>query len=152
MDPHQAWLIQRGLKTLSLRVRASQENARAVAALLASHPAVEAVRYPGLPGHPQADLASRQMDGPGSLMAFELKGGIEAGKRLMEGVKLARLAVSLGGVETLIQHPASMTHAGLPAAERHAAGISDGLVRLSVGCEGKQDLVEDLRGALDRLL
>ena len=151
MDPHQAWLIQRGLKTMALRVRAAQDNAGAVASLLAAHPAVESVRYPGLPSHPQAGLAARQMDGPGALIAFELKGGLAAGKRLLEGVKVARLAVSLGGVETLIQHPASMTHAGVSLAERHAAGITDGLVRLSVGCEGREDLLDDFRRALDAL-
>lgn len=148
MDPHQAWLVQRGLKTMALRVRAAQENAKALAVLLASHPAVEWVRYPGLPGHPQAGLAARQMDGPGALIAFELKGGLAAGKRLLESVKVAQLAVSLGGVETLIQHPASMTHAGVSLAERHAAGITDGLVRLSVGCEGKEDLLDDFTRAL----
>ncbi len=151
MDPHQAWLVLRGVKTLALRVRAAQESARRVAAFLASHPAVASVAYPGLPGHPQADLIARQMEGPGSLVSFELKGGVEAGKALLKRVKLATLAVSLGGVETLIQHPASMTHAALPREERLKAGITDGLVRLSVGCEAAEDLVSDLRQALEGL-
>jgi len=151
MDPHQAWLVLRGTKTLGLRVRAAQENARALAPLLAGHPAVAWVAYPGLPGHPQAALIERQMEGPGSLISFELKGGLEAGKKLLESLKVATLAVSLGGVETLIQHPASMTHAGMPRDARIAAGITDGLVRLSVGCEGSEDILADFRQGLDRL-
>ncbi|MFW6205776.1 MAG: trans-sulfuration enzyme family protein [Gemmatimonadota bacterium] len=151
MDPHQAWLVLRGLRTLALRVRQAQENARALAHVLADHPEVEVVRYPGLPGHPQAEVILRQMDGPGSLISFELKGGIEAGRRLLSAVRIPALAVSLGGVESLIQHPASMTHAGVAREDRLAAGITDGLVRLSVGCEGRDDLVADLRQALDLL-
>ncbi|MGC8724440.1 MAG: trans-sulfuration enzyme family protein [Acidobacteriota bacterium] len=152
MDPHQAWLVLRGIKTLAMRVRVAQENAQACAALLAGHPAVAEVRYPGLPGHPQAAVMARQMEGPGSLISFELKGGLPAGKRLLEGLKLAALAVSLGGVETLIQHPASMTHAAMRREDRLAAGITDGLVRLSVGCEGREDLLADLKQGLDALL
>lgn len=151
MDPHQAWLVLRGLKTLALRVRAAQENARAVAAFLSGHPAVGRVLYPGLAEHPQAALVAAQMDGPGSLLSFELKGGLEAGKKLMKAVRIPALAVSLGGVESLIQHPASMTHAAMSPEARVAAGISDGLVRLSVGCEGAEDLLADLEQALDRL-
>lgn len=149
MDPHQAWLVLRGIKTLAMRVRTAQENARAVAELLAGHPAVREVRYPGLPGHPQACLITRQMRGPGSLISFELKGGIEAGRTVLEAVKLPALAVSLGGVESLIQHPASMTHAAVKREDRLSAGITDGLVRLSVGCEDRDDLVADLKQALD---
>jgi methionine-gamma-lyase len=152
MDPHQAWLVHRGIKTLAMRVRKAQENAQALAELLAGHPVVDEVRYPGLPGHPQADLISRQMAGPGSLISFELKGGIEAGRRVLGAVHLPALAVSLGGVESLIQHPASMTHAAVSREDRLAAGITDGLVRLAVGCEGRDDLVQDLRQALDTLL
>ena len=151
MDPHQAWLVVRGIKTLGMRVRAAQENARAVAAVLAAHPAVAEVRYPGLPGHPQAEVMARQMDGPGSLIAFDLKGGVEAGRTLMRNVRVATLAVSLGGVETLIQHPASMTHAAMARQDRLDAGITDGLVRLSVGCEDVKDIIGDLRQALDGL-
>jgi methionine-gamma-lyase len=150
MDPHQAWLVVRGIKTLAMRVRQAQQNAQAIAELLASHPAVAEVRYPGLPGHPQAELIARQMSGPGSLISFELKGGIEAGRIVLESVRLPALAVSLGGVESLIQHPASMTHAGMKPEDRIAAGITDGLVRLSVGCEDRSDLVADLEQALDK--
>ena len=152
MDPHQAWLVLRGVKTLGLRVRAAQENASACARFLAAHPAVASVAYPGLPGHPQADLIARQMAGPGSLISFELKGGIEAGKKLLGSLKLATLAVSLGGVETLIQHPASMTHAGMSRESRLQAGITDGLVRLAVGCEDKEDLLADFKEGLDALI
>ena len=151
MDPHQAWLVHRGIKTLAMRVRTAQENAQALAELLASHPAVDEVRYPGLPGHPQADLIETQMGGPGSLISFELKGGFEAGKQVLNTVHLPALAVSLGGVESLIQHPASMTHAAMKPQDRLSAGITDGLVRLAVGCEGREDLVADLKQALDGL-
>ncbi len=151
MDPHQAWLVLRGVKTLAIRVRAAQENARACATFLASHPAVAWVAYPGLPGHPQADLIARQMEGPGSLISFELKGGMVAGKKLLESLKIATLAVSLGGVETLIQHPASMTHAGMSREDRLTSGITDGLVRLSVGIEDKADLLADFKRGLDAL-
>lgn len=149
MDPHQAWLVLRGIRTLAMRVRTAQENAQALAELLAAHGAVTEVRYPGLPGHPQAELIARQMAGPGSLISFELEGGIEAGRALLKTVRLPALAVSLGGVESLIQHPASMTHAAMKPEDRLAAGITDGLVRLSVGCEGRDDLVADLARALD---
>jgi methionine-gamma-lyase len=152
MDPHQAWLVLRGVRTLAMRVRTAQDNARAVAAMLARHPAVAQVRYPGLPGHPQAALIARQMAGPGSLISFELNGGIEAGRNLLRTVRLPALAVSLGGVESLIQHPASMTHAGMAPEDRLAAGITDGLVRLSVGCEGTEDILADLEQALDSLV
>jgi methionine-gamma-lyase len=152
MDPHQAWLVHRGIKTLAMRVRKAQENAQALAELLAGHPAVEWVRYPGLPGHAQEDLIARQMMGPGSLISFELKGGIEAGKQVLGAVRLPALAVSLGGVESLIQHPASMTHAAVKRDDRLDAGITDGLVRLAVGCEDRDDLVADMTRALDGLL
>jgi len=151
MDPHQAWLVLRGVKTLPLRVRAAQENARRLAPVIEAHPAVERVHYPGLPSHPQHELAARQMDGPGSMISFELRGGYAAGVTMMKSVRLATLAVSLGGVETLIEHPASMTHHGLPEEELLATGITPGLVRLAVGCETYEDLEADIRGALDRL-
>ncbi len=147
-DPHQAFMVLRGIKTLPLRVRAAQANAAKVARVLEEHVAVAWVRYPGLESHPQCAVALRQQDGPGSLIAFELKGGIEAGRRLMNAVRLAKLAVSLGGVETLIQHPASMTHAGMHRDARRSAGITDGLVRLAVGCEDYEDILGDLSGAL----
>ncbi len=151
MDPHQAYLVSRGLKTLSLRVREAQVNAQKVAPWLEQHPQVAWVRYVGLPSHPQFELARRQMAGPGSMIAFELKGGLEAGRTLMDSVRLAGLAVSLGGVETLISHPASMTHAGMAREDRLKAGISDGLVRLAVGIEDVEDILADLGQALDRI-
>jgi len=150
MDPHQAYMARRGLKTLSIRIDRAQENAGKVAEFLESHPKVEWVLYPGLKSHPQYELAKKQMKGPGSMISFELKGGLEAGKKVMDNVQLAVLAVSLGGVETLIQHPASMTHSKIPREERIEAGISDGLVRLSIGIEDVEDLIDDLRQALDK--
>jgi len=149
-DPHQAFLVLRGIKTLPMRIRTSQENAVKLARVLEDHPKVEWIRYPGLESHPQYEIASRQQDGPGALMSFELAGGHEAGSAVMEGVELMTLAVSLGGIETLIQHPASMTHAGMSRETRITAGITDGLVRISVGCEDYADLEADLLGALDR--
>ena len=151
IDPHQAWLVHRGLKTLGLRLRQAQQNAMAISEMLHGHPAVEWVRYPGAPDHPQRDLAANQMDGPGALLCFGVRGGLEAGRLLMDGVKIPTLAVSLGGVETLIEHPASMTHAGLSPEAREQAGITDNLIRLSAGCEDTEDLIEDLRGALHAL-
>jgi methionine-gamma-lyase len=149
MDPHQAYLVHRGLKTLALRIERSQQSALEIARWLEARPEVAWVRYVGLPSHPQHELAARQMAGFGSMISFELKGGMEAGVKLMDGVKLAMLAVSLGGVETLIEHPASMTHAGVPRKEREEAGLTDGLVRYSVGIEDTADLIEDLRRALE---
>jgi methionine-gamma-lyase len=149
MDPHQAYLVHRGLKTLAIRIERSQQSALEIARWLEARPDVAWVRYVGLPSHPQHELAAKQMAGFGSMISFELKGGMEAGVKLMDGVKLAMLAVSLGGVETLIEHPASMTHAGVPRKEREEAGITDGLVRYSVGIEDTADLIEDLRRALE---
>jgi methionine-gamma-lyase len=148
MDPHQAWLVLRGIRTLGMRVERAQENARTLAAWIERHPAVAWVRYPGLPSHPQHELARRQMDGPGSVISFELRGGVEAGRRLMDALKLIVLAVSLGGVESLIEHPASMTHSKASADELLRQGITAGLVRLSVGCEDVEDLRADLEQAL----
>ena len=149
MDPHQAYLVHRGIKTLSLRVEEAQKNAARIASWLEKRPEIEWVRYIGLPSHPQHDIAKRQMSGPGSMISFEMRGGIEAGRQLMDSVKLAVLAVSLGGVETLIEHPASMTHAGISEKDRREAGISDGLVRLSVGIESVDDLIHDLGQAFE---
>jgi len=151
MDPHQAFLVSRGVKTLSLRVERAQGSAMKIAAWLEAHPKVAWVRYVGLPSHPQHDLVQRQMAGFGSMISFELKGGFEAGRRLMDSVSLATLAVSLGGVETLIEHPASMTHAGMSEADRLEGGITAGLVRYSVGIEDVEDLIRDLSDALDRI-
>jgi methionine-gamma-lyase len=151
MDPHQAWLVHRGLKTLPMRVEKAQENAMKLAAWLADREEVEWVGYPGFAGHPAQSLMGNQMRGPGSLMTFEVKGGLEAGRRLLDNVRLMVLAVSLGGVETLIQHPASMTHAGISPEGRVAAGITDGLIRLSVGCEDFEDIRADLEQALAKV-
>lgn len=148
MDPHQAWLVLRGIKTLALRVEKSQENAIKLAQFLENHPQVKWVNYPGLPSHPQHDLAKKQMKGFGSMLCFGLQGGYDAGRKMIDAVKLCTLAVSLGGVESLIQHPASMTHAGVPKEKREKAGISDDLIRISVGCEGYEDLKDDLEQAL----
>ncbi|MGD8869322.1 MAG: PLP-dependent aspartate aminotransferase family protein [Gemmatimonadales bacterium] len=148
MDPHQAFLVLRGLKTLGLRIERAQAGALVIAEWLEAHPKVERVRYIGLPSHPQHELARCQMRGFGSMISFELKGGLEAGRRLMNNVKLATLAVSLGGVETLIEHPASMTHAAMSKEDREAAGFPDGLVRYSVGIEDVDDLIADLDQAL----
>jgi methionine-gamma-lyase len=148
MDPHQAWLVFRGVKTLGLRMEKAQANALEVARFLEAHPKVSWVRYPFLPSHPQYDLARRQMSGGGAIVSFGVKGGLEAGRTLMNSVKLATLAVSLGGLETLIEHPASMTHASVPRAEREKAEITDDLVRIAVGCEDAADLCEDLGQAL----
>jgi methionine-gamma-lyase len=152
MDPHQAWLILRGIKTLRPRVLVAQSNAIAIANYLKEHPAVERVYYPGLASHPGADIHTRQADGPGALISFELRGGVDAGRVLMDNVKVATLAVSIGGVDTLIQHPASMTHHVLTREQRLAAGIADGLIRLSVGIEDKSDLLADFEQALARVV
>jgi methionine-gamma-lyase len=151
MDPHQAFLTRRGLKTLAIRIDRAQENAVVLADFLEKHPKVEWVKYPGLKSHPQHELARRQMAGPGAMISFELKGGLEAGKILMDNVKVMLLAVSLGGIETLIQHPASMTHSKVSLDDRHHAGITDGLVRLSVGIEKIDDLIRDMEQALDKI-
>lgn len=148
MDPHQAYLVIRGVKTLGIRVERAQENAMRIARWLESHPKIAWVRYLGLESHPQYALAKKQMRGPGSMISFELKGGLEAGRQLMDHVQLATLAVSLGGVETLIEHPSSMTHASMAREDRLEAGITDGLVRYSVGIENAEDLIEDLDQAL----
>ncbi len=148
MDPHQAFMTRRGLKTLGIRIDRAQQNAMKVAEFLEKHPKIEWILYPGLPSHPQHELSRQQMDGPGAMMSFGLKGGFEAGKKMMDHVKMALLAVSLGGIETLIQHPASMTHAKLSAEAKKSAGISDELVRLSVGIEDAGDIIADLDQAL----
>jgi methionine-gamma-lyase len=150
MDPHQAWLVLRGIKTLGLRMERAQANARALAYFLERHAEVAWVNYPGLQGHPQYDLMKGQMRGPGAVVCFGVRGGLEAGKRLINNVGVATLAVSLGGIETLIEHPASMTHAGVPREERLEAGITDDLVRIAVGCEDYDDLEGDLDQALEK--
>lgn len=151
MDPHQAYLVSRGLKTLAIRIERAQENAMQVARYLESHPKIAWVLYPGLESHPQHELAKRQMKGFGALMSFGVKGGLEAGRKIMDNVQLATLAVSLGGIETLIQHPASMTHAKMSKEAKQSAGITDELVRYSVGIEDIEDLIEDLEQALAKV-
>jgi methionine-gamma-lyase len=148
-SPFDAWLLQQGLRTLALRMERHAANAQAVAEWLEGHPRVARVWYPGLPSHPQHALARRQLErGFGGIVAFELAGGYEAGVGMMDGVRLCSLAVSLGTVDTLIQHPASMTHSVMTPDARAAAGIGDGLIRLSIGIEGVGDLIADLEQAL----
>ena len=151
MDPHQAYLVLRGVKTLAIRVERNQENAIKVAHFLENHPKISWIKYPGLESHPQFGLAKSQMNGPGSMISFGVKGGLDAGKKLMDNVHLATLAVSLGGVESLIQHPASMTHAGVSAENKLKAGITDDLVRFSVGIEDVRDIINDLKQALEKV-
>jgi len=151
MDPHQAFLVRRGLKTMGVRIDRAQENSVKVAAFLESHSKVAWVMYPGLPSHPQYELGKKLMRGPGSMISFGLKGGLDAGRKLMNSVELCILAVSLGGIETLIQHPASMTHSKLSAEAKRQGGISDELVRLSVGIEEAEDIIADLAQALDNI-
>ncbi|MEZ5520867.1 MAG: cystathionine gamma-synthase [Dokdonella sp.] len=146
--PFDSFLAMRGLKTLHLRMRAHCESAMAIAQWLAKHPAVDRVIYPGLKSHPQHALAKRQMDGFGGIISVEIKGGLRKARRMLERCKLFALAESLGGVESLIEHPAIMTHASVPPANRKRLGISDGLIRLSVGVEDLSDLVAELDAAL----
>ncbi len=147
--PFDAWLTLRGIKTLAVRMERHSANARQLAAWLVEQPQVQRVYYPGLPAHPGHDIARRQMRDFGGMMSITLKGGKEAALRLLTRTKLFSLAESLGGVESLVGHPASMTHASIPAEIRQARGIDDGLVRLSVGIEDAADLQEDLRQALN---
>jgi len=151
MDPHQAYLVFRGVKTLGIRIERAQRGALEIARWLEARPEVGWVRYIGLPSHPQHELAKQQMSGFGTMISFELKGGLEAGRAVMDSVKLATLAVSLGGVETLIEHPASMTHAGMSREARIEAGITDGLVRYSTGIEDVEDLLADLEQAFQAI-
>lgn len=149
MSAHEAFLMMRGMKTLGVRMDRHCDNAMKVAEFLETHPAVEKVYYPGLKSFEQYDLACKQMKKPGAMMSFEVKGGIDAGRKIMNSVKLCSLAVSLGDTETLIEHPASMTHSTYSPEELAAAGIPEGLVRLSVGLEDAEDIIEDLKQALD---
>jgi cystathionine beta-lyase/cystathionine gamma-synthase len=147
-SPIDCWLALTGIKTLSLRMARHAENAQKVAEFLEAHPKVARVSYPGLPSHPQHEIAAAQMDGFSGMISFELTGGIPAGKAVMNNVKLCGLAESLGAVETMITHPATMTHAEVPAEDRNARGLTDGLVRLSVGIEDVEDIIADLDQAL----
>ncbi|MGD1878285.1 MAG: trans-sulfuration enzyme family protein [Kiloniellaceae bacterium] len=146
--PFDSFLALRGLKTLALRMERHCTNAQEVAEYLEGHPKIEKVIYPGLPSHPQYTLAEQQMDAPGGMVTAFLKGGLDKARHFLERVEVFALAESLGGVESLIEHPAIMTHASIPPENRAALGISDGLVRLSVGVEGADDLIADLENAL----
>jgi len=151
LSPFNAWLIMRGIHTLPLRMRAHSQNAMEIAKFLEEHPRVKMVRYPGLPSHPQHEIALKQMKLFGGMISFELMGGEEAGRKLMNSLRLCTLAVSLGDTRTLISHPASMTHAAVPREERLRFGITDGLIRLSVGLEDVGDIIEDLDRGLSYL-
>ena len=149
IDPFNSFLVHRGLKTMKIRVEQASKNAQTIAEWLEKHPKIEWVKFPGLKSHPQYELGQKQMDGPGSMISIELKGGLEAGKKLMNSIETFQLAVSLGGVESLIQHPASMTHAGMAKEIREKANITDGLVRISVGIEDVNDLLAGLEKGLE---
>jgi cystathionine beta-lyase/cystathionine gamma-synthase len=148
-SPFDCYLTMLGLRTLHLRMQRHAENAQVIAEFLDNHPKVSRVAYPGLKSDPGHQIAKEQMSGYSGMISFELSGGIPSGKHLMNNVKLCFLAESLGAVETMITHPATMTHADVPAKERHARGLTDGLVRLSVGIEDKDDIIEDLSQALE---
>ncbi len=149
--PFDCWLTILGIKTLDLRMKKHDSNAQTVAEYLEAHPKVLSVTYPGLPSHPAHETAKKQMSGFSGMISFELIGGIPAGKIVMNSVKLAKLAESLGSVETMITHPATMTHVDVPKDEREARGLTDGLVRLSVGIENPDDIIADLEQALNRV-
>jgi len=151
LSPQVAWLTLQGVKTLSIRMDAQSENALAIAKFLESHPKVDRVCYPGLASHAQHDLAKRQASGFGAMVWFEVRGGVASGKRIMASLRLWSLAENLGSVESLVTHPVTMTHADVEEAERKRVGITDGLVRLSVGLEDGEDLIEDLKQALEKV-
>lgn len=151
LGPQDAYYIIRGMKTFEIRMERHCKNARKVVEFLNNHPKIEKVYYPGLETHPGYEIAKKQMKDFGAMISFELKGGFEAGKTLLNNLKLCSLAVSLGDTETLIQHPASMTHSPYTKEEREAAGITDGLVRLSVGLENVEDIIADLEQGLEKI-
>ena len=151
LGPQDAYYIIRGMKTFEIRMERHCKNAKKVVEFLNKHPKIERVYYPGLETHPGHEIAKKQMKDFGAMISFELKGGFEAGKTLLNSLKLCSLAVSLGDTETLIQHPASMTHSPYTKEEREAAGITDGLVRLSVGLENVEDIIEDLKQGLEKI-
>lgn len=150
-SPFDSWLVLRGLKTLAVRMKAHEQNALKIAAFLEAHPKVEKVIYPGLKSHPHHELAKKQMSGFGGMITFFLKGGITESRRWLENVKLFALAESLGGVESLVDHPAIMTHASIPKEVREQLGIFDNLIRLSVGIEDSDDLIRDLEAAFSKV-
>ncbi|WP_335993148.1 methionine gamma-lyase [Fusobacterium polymorphum] len=151
LGPQDAYYIIRGMKTFEIRMERHCKNAKKVVEFLNKHPKIERVYYPGLETHPGHEIAKKQMKDFGAMISFELKGGFEAGKTLLNNLKLCSLAVSLGDTETLIQHPASMTHSPYTKEEREAAGITDGLVRLSVGLENVEDIIADLEQGLEKI-
>jgi methionine-gamma-lyase len=152
-SPFDAFLMIRGLQTLDLRIRKASENAMMMAEFLEGHPAVEKVYYPGLPSHGTYDVARKMMDTHyGSVITFELKGSIDDAKLFLNSLKMVTLAVSLGGCESLIQHPASMTHTGIAREERLASGLTDGMIRFAVGAEGSDDIIADIKQGLDLVL
>jgi len=149
LAPQASFLLQRGIKTLDVRMQRHSSNALAIANFLEKHPKVTRVNYPGLASHPQHALAQKIMrNGFGGMLSFEVNGGVEAGRVVVESLKVITLAVSLGGVESLVEHPATMSHLSVSKEERDKAGITDGLIRLSVGIEGEKDLIGDLAAAL----
>ncbi len=150
-SPFDSWLVLRGIKTLAVRMKAHEQNALKISSYLENHAKVERVVYPGLKSHPQHDLAKKQMKGFGGMITFFLKGGIDESRRFLENVKLFALAESLGGVESLVDHPAIMTHASIPKAVREQLGIHDNLIRLSVGIEDCDDLIADLERAFSKV-
>ena len=149
-SPFDCWLTLLGVKTLDIRMKKHASNAQGVAEFLENHPKVASVTYPGLPSHPMYQVAKKQMSGFSGMISFELTGGISAGKTLMNSVQLAQIAESLGSVETMIAHPATMTHTAIPKGERLATGLTDGLVRISVGIENVNDIIHDLEIALEK--
>ncbi len=151
MSPFTAYLVLRGLATLEVRMSRQSESAQKIAEFLEKHPKVDKVHYPGLSSHPQYELAKKQMSGSGSVLSFEVKGGYAAGEKLVNSVKMITLAVSLGAVECLIEHPASMTHSELTPEERKKSGINDSLIRLSIGLEDVDDIIEDLSQAFAQI-
>jgi cystathionine beta-lyase/cystathionine gamma-synthase len=150
LGPFDSWLVLRGVKTLAVRMRQHNENGMAIARFLATHPKIQRVHYPGLPTHPEHELAKKQMRGFGGMISFET-GSLKSAKALLKSVRLCSLAESLGGVETLISHPATMTHSSVPPEDRARIGITDGLVRISAGIEDVEDLIADLEQALDKI-
>jgi cystathionine beta-lyase/cystathionine gamma-synthase len=151
LDPHAAFLLHRGVKTLALRVKHQNESALRIAQFLQNHPAVSKVNYPGLESHPQHEIAQTLFDGYGGMMSFELHGSVEAAESFMQKAKLTTVAPSLGGVETLVTRPSITSHSGMSPADRQRLGITDGLIRLSVGIEGTNDLIGDFKQALGEL-
>ena len=151
LSPFDSWLVMRGVKTLAVRMERHQYNALRIAEYLENHPLVDKVYYPGLESHPQHDLAKRQMKGYGGMLSFELKGGLEEARKFVEALEIFALAESLGGVESLIEIPALMTHASVPREERLKVGIKDSLIRVSVGIEDLEDLIEDMEKGFKNL-